>query len=202
MLLMFFLHMVSLTLGTGEDNLTSQGGYPKFVAQGFNENWLPVWLQDAGYSTYYTGKLFNSHTVENWNSPHPAGWTSSDFLLDPYTYSYLNATFQRNEHPPVSHEGEYSTDVVAEKAYGLLEEGVKSKKPFFLTLAPIAPHSNVDPHTFDILEQKESLSNVVMTAPIPADRHKHLFPGAKVPRKSNFNPEKVLVTFQRGKNLS
>ena len=27
-----------------------------------------------------------------------------------------------------------------------------------------------------------------MTAPIPADRHKHLFPDAKVPRTPNFNP--------------
>lgn len=169
------------------------------MAQGFNDNWLPVWLQDAGYSTYYTGKLFNSHTVENWNSPHPSGWTSSDFLLDPYTYSYLNSTFQRNEQPPVSHEGEYSTDVLAKKAYGLLEEGVKSKKPFFLTLAPVAPHSNVDPHTFDEPDPDEPLRKVVMTAPIPAERHKHLFPGAKVPRKANFNPEKVFSHFDKQK---
>jgi arylsulfatase A-like enzyme len=28
------------------------GGYPKFVAQGLNENFLPVWLQEAGYNTY------------------------------------------------------------------------------------------------------------------------------------------------------
>jgi N-acetylglucosamine-6-sulfatase len=158
------------------------------VAQGFNENWLPVWLQAAGYNTYYTGKLFNAHTVENWNSPRPAGWTSSDFLLDPHTYDYLNATFQSNEHPPVQHEGEYSTDVLAKKAYGLLDEGVKSKRPFFLTLAPVAPHSNVDPTTFD---HDEPARKIQMTAPIPAKRHKYLFPEAKVPRKPNFNPHKV-----------
>ncbi|KAG0645633.1 Arylsulfatase [Hyphodiscus hymeniophilus] len=126
-----------VTLWTGRNahntNVTDvfppYGGYPKFVAQGFNEDWLPLWLQDAGYSTYYTGKLFNSHTVENWNSPHPSGWTSSDFLLDPYTYSYLNATFQRNEHPPVSHEGEYSTDVLAGKA--LTDEIVSYNDEFY-----------------------------------------------------------------------
>ena len=150
-----------------------EGGYPKFVAQGFNENWLPLWLQDAGYSTYYTGKLFNHHTVENWNLPHPSGWTSSDFLLDPFTYAYLNATFQRNGHPPVSHEGEYSTDVLAKKAYGLFDGGVKSEKPFFLALAPVAPHSNLDPFFLGIP------GKVRITAPIPAERHKHLFPGAK-----------------------
>lgn len=169
----------------------SIGGYPKFVAQGWNSNWLPVWLQATGYSTYYTGKLFNAHTVENWNSPHPSGWTSSDFLLDPHTYQYLNATFQRNDQPPVSHEGEYSTDVLAEKAYGLLDEGVQSKKPFFLTVAPVAPHSDVNASTFVTPGNGEDLKKIIMNAPIPADRHKHLFPDAKVPRNANFNPDKV-----------
>src|ERR1700743_2505656 len=42
------------------------GGYPKFVAQGLNENYLPVWLQAAGFDTYYVGKLFNAHTVDNY----------------------------------------------------------------------------------------------------------------------------------------
>ncbi|KAH8594600.1 alkaline-phosphatase-like protein [Bisporella sp. PMI_857] len=188
-----------VTLWTGRNahntNVTDvfppYGGYPKFVSQGFNENYLPVWLQDAGYSTYYTGKLFNAHTDQNWNSPHPAGWTSSDFLLDPHTYDYLNATFQRNDQPPVSHEGEYSTDVLADKAYGLLDEGVNSGKPFFLTVAPVAPHSNVNPNSFTTPGNGGSdIGDIKMTAPIPAERHKHLFPEVKVPRKPNFNPDK------------
>ena len=144
MSLTFSLHTVIFTF---ENPLMSMlkkksttGGYPKFVSQGFNEDWLPLWLQHAGYSTYYTGKLFNDHTIENWNQPKPSGWTGSDFLLDPHTYEYLNATFQRNDDAPVSYEGHYSTDVIAKKAYGFLEEGVESKKPFFLTVAPIAPH--------------------------------------------------------------
>jgi len=164
------------------------------VAQGFNEKYLPVWLQESGYSTYYTGKLFNAHTITNWNSPHPAGWTSSDFLLDPHTYDYLNATFQRNQEPPVSYEGHYSTDVLAEKAYGLLEEGVHSKKPFFLAVAPVAPHSNVNPNTHEYSESGgDPLGDIHMTAPIPAERHKHLFPDAKVPRTANFNPDSVRI---------
>uniref|UniRef100_L2FFP9 Arylsulfatase n=1 Tax=Colletotrichum fructicola (strain Nara gc5) TaxID=1213859 RepID=L2FFP9_COLFN len=119
------------------------GGYPKFVAEGHNENYLPKLLQDVGYDTYYTGKLFNAHTVDNYHSPHAAGWTGSDFLLDPFTYSYLNATFQRNQDPPVSHEGEYSTDVLACKALDFLDDAVAASKPFFLGIAPVAPHSNV-----------------------------------------------------------
>lgn len=53
------------------------GGYPKFVSQGLNDNFLPVWFQDAGYNTYYTGKLFNAHTVDNYHSPHVKGFTGS-----------------------------------------------------------------------------------------------------------------------------
>ncbi|KAE8450080.1 hypothetical protein EG329_006861 [Mollisiaceae sp. DMI_Dod_QoI] len=187
-----------VTLWTGRNahntNVTDvfppYGGYPKFVSQGWNENWLPLWLQDAGYSTFYTGKLFNAHTVENWNSPHPKGWTSSDFLLDPHTYQYLNATFQRNSAPPVSYEGQYSTDVLAEKAYGLLNEGIYLKQPFFLTVAPVAPHSDVNASTFVDPGAGDELERITMTAPIPADRHKHLFPDVKVPRTANFNPDK------------
>ncbi|CZT44584.1 probable arylsulfatase [Rhynchosporium secalis] len=164
---------------------THPGGYPKFISQGFNSNWLPIWLQQANYSTYYTGKLFNAHTITNYNSPHPAGWTSSDFLLDPHTYQYLNATFQRNTNSPVSHPGEYSTDVLAEKAYGLLAEAIESKKPFFLTAAPIGPHADVAPYP----EVPGKDHEVHMTAPIPAPRHAHLFPNVKVPRTANFNPD-------------
>ncbi|KAK0260890.1 hypothetical protein B0A54_01299 [Friedmanniomyces endolithicus] len=166
------------------------GGYPKFASQGFNSAYLPIWLQDAGYNTYYVGKLFNAQTVDNYHSPHAAGWTGSDFLLDPYTYEYLNATFQRNHDLPVSYEGRYSTDVVAEKAYGFLEDGLRSaaQKPFFLVIAPTAPHSNV--HINDnLIDGNFSERSVVQSPPVPAERHKHLFPNAKVPRTQHFNPE-------------
>jgi N-acetylglucosamine-6-sulfatase len=165
------------------------GGYPKFVAQGFNSAYLPIWLQDAGYNTFYTGKLFNSHTVLNYHSPFPAGWTTSDFLLDPFTYQYLNATTQRNRDPPVSWEGHYSTDVLAAKAYGLLEDAITLKTPFFLTVATNAPHSNVAAAGIhEGMPIKDVLAAIRMTAPIPADRHKHLFPDVRVPRTANFNP--------------
>ncbi|KAI1661137.1 putative arylsulfatase [Daldinia decipiens] len=166
------------------------GGYPKFVSQGFNDNYFPVWLQEVGYNVYYTGKLFNVHTVENYNSPAPGGFTGSDFLLDPYTYNYLNSTFQRNGEEPRSYEGQYSTDVLAEKAYGLLDEAVDAGMPFFLVAAPIAPHANV------VMKDSASSSHrdldnlpFEFTEPVPAERHKHLFKDEKVPRTDNFNPD-------------
>lgn len=33
------------------------GGYPRFIEEGFNDAYFPVWFQEAGYNTYYTGKV-------------------------------------------------------------------------------------------------------------------------------------------------
>ncbi|KAK6815287.1 hypothetical protein RU639_008709 [Aspergillus parasiticus] len=159
------------------------GGYPKFVEGGFDKNFLPVWLQQAGYDTYYTGKLMNAHSIENYASPHVSGFNGSDFLLDPYTYDYMNATYQRNHDAPVSYLGRHTTEVLTAKAMGFLEDGLTGERPFFLAVSPIAPHSNMN-GTYGA-----GSGPLWMDEPIPEDRHKHLFPQAKVPRTANFNPK-------------
>ncbi|THC89553.1 hypothetical protein EYZ11_010997 [Aspergillus tanneri] len=158
------------------------GGYPKFVSQGFNDDWFPVWLQQSGYNTFYTGKLFNSHSVTTYNDPFVKGFNGSDFLLDPHTYSYYNSTYQRNRDAPRSYPGQHTTDIITEKALGFLDDALHDDRPFFLTVAPIAPHSNID------ALGRSSSSPVIMTEPIPAPRHAHLFSNATVPRTPNFNP--------------
>lgn len=54
------------------------GGYSKFVSQGLNEDYLPVWLQGQGYNTYYTGKLMNGHSTSDYDAPFAAGFNGSD----------------------------------------------------------------------------------------------------------------------------
>jgi N-acetylglucosamine-6-sulfatase len=86
---------------------------------------------------------------------------SSDILVDPYTYHYWNVSrvcrttaipisnpqpgFSRDNGPVKVHPGEYSTDLVRDKALDYLSEGAKaadeSGRPFFVGIAPIAPHS-------------------------------------------------------------
>lgn len=156
------------------------------MSQGFNNAYLPVWLQEAGYNTYYTGKLFNSHTIHNYHSPFAAGWNGSDFLLDPYTYSYLNSTYQRNHDAPISHEGEHTVDVLTRKAFGFLDEAISHERPFFLGIAPVAPHSNLD----HIPDSTDGIGEVRVSPPIPATRHADLFQDVKVPRTAHFNPDK------------
>ncbi|KAF4989809.1 hypothetical protein FDECE_14590 [Fusarium decemcellulare] len=167
------------------DVVSPYGGYSKFASQGLNQNWLPVWLKDAGYNNYYIGKLFNSHTPINYFAPFPAGFKGTEFLLDPWQYQYWNPGFQRNLGLPRTYNGQYSTDLVAEKALGFLDDAVKDAKPFFMTIAPIAPHVTVNV-TIDVLGFRTIISN---GPPEPALRHRGLFPDAKVPRTKNFNPD-------------
>ncbi|KFA60090.1 hypothetical protein S40285_09331 [Stachybotrys chlorohalonatus IBT 40285] len=156
------------------------GGFPKFISQGLNDAYLPVWLQAAGYATFYTGKMFNSHTIDNYDSPHLAGWTSSNFLLDPGTYSYLNPICQKDHERPVHHQGRHTTDLIQEHAASLINEAIDSGQPFFVAIAPIAPHSNID---------SNNGGTPRMTDPIPLERHKQLFSDLQIPRTDNFNPE-------------
>ncbi|KAI1505732.1 alkaline-phosphatase-like protein [Biscogniauxia marginata] len=186
-----------VTLWTGKaahnTNVTNvsppYGGFPKFISQGLNDKYLPVWLQEAGYNTYYTGKLFNAHSVDNYNSPYAAGWTASDFLLDPFTYWYMNSTYQRSHEPPVSYEGKHTVDVLANKAFGLLDEAYEARRPFFLGIAPVSPHANLWSPAFRY-GNHSNLTDIEFKPPVPAERHAHLFKGVKVPRTANFNPDK------------
>lgn len=102
-----------------------------------------------------------------------------------YTYDHMNATYQRNHDAPVSYLGRHTTEVLTEKAMGFLEDALSGGRPFFLAVSPIAPHSNMN-GTYGA-----GSGPLWMDEPIPEDRHKHLFPEAKVPRMANFNPKEV-----------
>lgn len=164
------------------------GGYPKFISQGFNDNFLPLWLQRGGYDTYYTGKLFNAHGAENYDKPFVNGFTGSDISMDPNTYMYLEPVYQRNHNPPVNYTGRHTLEVLQEKAYGFLEDGLTGDRPFFLGVAPVAPHSNIELLKHGIINDTAAFR---FTEPIPLDRHKDLFQDVIVPRSESFNPDKV-----------
>lgn len=135
-------------------------------------------MQNSGYNTYYTGKLFNGHTTSNYDSPHVSGYTGSAFFLEPYTYQYFNVSATKNGNPPENPVGKYSTDYAAETTQEFLDEALGSDKPFFLTVAPVAPHGML----------KES-GVQASGPPDPAPRHRGLFKDYKIPRTDNFNPD-------------
>ena len=155
------------------------GGYQKFADQ-FNNAYLPIWFREAGYSTYYTGKLMNEYSITTFANPLPRGWTDYNFLADPGTYSYSNPILVNNGLPK-EYKNTYNTDLIANKSFDHLDMAAKSGKPFFIALAPIAPHSEVNVTL--------STQDIVTGPPRPAQRHVGLFPDAKVPRTANFNPD-------------
>ena len=99
----------------------------------------------------------------------------------------MNSTFQRDREPPRSYEGQYVTDVLTQKAFRLLEEAAQAEKPFFLTIAPSAPHVNIEMNGNPFGDDYE----VKFSAPVAAERHRHLFGDVYVPRTNNFNPDFV-----------
>ncbi|KAF9261445.1 alkaline phosphatase-like protein [Marasmius fiardii PR-910] len=154
------------------------GGYHVFCEKGYNGKYLPAYLQEVGYGTYYTGKLMNGLFADQIATQSPKGWTHSDFLVDPNAYLYYNASFSPNNSAPVSYEGQFQVDVVLDKALGLLDEALapnQNDKPFFLGVAPTAPHLEVQ------------LANGWFTEPIPRKGQENLFPDIKVPRIPSFN---------------
>ncbi|KAJ9127743.1 hypothetical protein QFC24_000026 [Naganishia onofrii] len=162
------------------------GGWEIFNEYHYVNHTLPDFLQTAGYSTYYTGKLMNGHTVENCERLPVSGFNSSDFLVDPYTYDYWNPAFSRDNGPAIIHPNTYSTDLVKEKALDYLEEASQSDQPFFLTVAPIGPHSWIASDGRD-----PDINHIHMEIPAAAPRHASLFPAEQIPRTESFNPDRA-----------
>ena len=94
----------------------------------------------------------------------------------------------------MSYEGQYVTDVLSCKAHGFLEDAINALnddgEPFFLTVAPTAPHGDVDIKQ-KVIDGDFSEKTNVQSPPVPAERHKHLFEDVMVPRTPHFNPNKA-----------
>ncbi|KAI0137520.1 arylsulfatase [Xylariales sp. AK1849] len=145
------------------------GNFDKWLVSAENEDYLPHWLVQAGYNTEYIGKFMNGYNIHNYMTP-PKGWTHVDALVDPYTYAYNTVVMSSDGETPISYHNYHQTDVIRAKALDRLEYLSHQDKPFYLTIAPTAPH----------------FSNIGI--PVPLSRHDESCPGAANPRAPNFNP--------------
>ncbi|KAJ3017103.1 UNVERIFIED_CONTAM: hypothetical protein HDU68_011857 [Siphonaria sp. JEL0065] len=157
------------------------GGYDLFLENKLDHEYLPVWLQRAGYSTHYIGKFVNGYGVPNHKSV-PRGWSSFDGLVNPWVYDFYHPVFARDGNEPKHYRGIHQVDVVREKALNVLNEVTKQDAPFFLYLSPSAPHTTVS---------FKGENAVGMSESIPAHRHKNLFAHEKIPRTPSFNTKNV-----------
>ena len=69
-----------------EARLITVGGYPQVVREGHNDNYLFLWMQAAGYDTYYGGKLWNGQSLANYNNPPARGFNVSRQFVGPNVY--------------------------------------------------------------------------------------------------------------------
>jgi len=149
-------------------NRFPDGGFEKFRDEGLEEDTIAVRLQEEGYRTALFGKYLNEYPGDD-PTYIPPGWDEWYGRVDENKlYDY-----QINENGQVVSYGSdtenYYTDVLSRQASDFIGSGAEDSRPFFMYVAPTAPH---DPA-------------------IPAERHKGAFAGEQAPRPPSFDEEDV-----------
>jgi N-acetylglucosamine-6-sulfatase len=121
------------------DNKEPYGGYYAFQGQW---NTLPVWLEQAGYTTMLVGRYLNRYGERSANEV-PPGWDEWHGVADVTDNRYFR--YELNDNGAVRRVGtaaaDYSTDVLARIAVRLVRRQAGARRPFFLWLPFVAPHA-------------------------------------------------------------
>src|SRR3954452_5410128 len=146
-------------------------------------NTLPVWLHRAGYRTAHVGKFLNFYerAVDDPNQV-PPGWDEWHTVLDPVDYyRYVLHENGRSVHHG-SHERDYLTSVLNEKAVRLIRRYVPRRRPMFMEVDQFAPHNG---------NRQDPDSNCVAGEPLPAPEDADLFQHRRLPMAPSFNEPDV-----------
>jgi N-acetylglucosamine-6-sulfatase len=155
------------------------GGYDKLDKR----EWLPVWLQRAGYRTVHLGKFLNGYGSQG-SAPTevPPGWSEWYGSVDPSTYRFYDYTLNENgalvTYGANGDPAFYQTDFYARRASELIGRLAPAREPFFLSVAFLAPHAGRPREPDDPRNQG---------TPAPAPRHKNRFASEPFPQPPSFN---------------
>jgi arylsulfatase A-like enzyme len=152
-------------------NAPPGGGYQTFHDLGRESSTVATWLRSSGYRTVLLGKYLNGYPGTEGAGYIPPGWNEWYSLTGGAKYF----DYRLNENGSLvaygSEPKDYLTDVLSRKAKNFVRRRAAAGdgRPFFMYLAPYAPHG---PAT-------------------PAPRHADAFPNAQAPRTPSFNEEEV-----------
>ncbi len=159
------------------------GWFPTATKVGLSEFTVATWLQAVGYTTGYIGKYLNGYgktapaSVADPKTYVPPGWDDWQGLLDPTTYKVYD--YEINDNGTVvtygDAPGDYQTDVLAARSVQFIQEASALGAPFFLTVAPLAPHIEVL-DALALLEGNDT-GEAAGLGIRPAPRHSHLSDG-------------------------
>jgi N-acetylglucosamine-6-sulfatase len=152
------------------------GGYGRFD----HTNALPVWLERAGYATAHIGKYMNGYRMAL-GAGQPPGWTEWYGAVDGSTYLMWGYTLDENGvmrtyGTPLDEDPRlYQTDVYRDKAIDFIARRAPSKRPFFLSVAFLAPH-----------HESRAVRAVTGRFVRPAPRHARVLAGGPLPTPPGF----------------
>jgi N-acetylglucosamine-6-sulfatase len=139
-------------------------------------NWLPLWLQAAGYRTMHVGKFLNGYGRDA-PAAVPPGFSDWHGMVDPSTYLFYGFTVFENG-VPRSYPGVYSTDFVTTRANELIGAAAPSKQPFFMSVAFLAPHTG---------GPREPGDPTGFATPVVAPQYKDALASVALPTPPSFN---------------
>ena len=158
-----------------QTNGAPSGGYGRLD----KPNTLGVWLQRRGYVTSHIGKFLNGYG-DAVPADVPPGWTEWNGSVDPSTYRMWGYTLNENGtlrtygRPAVEDPALYQADVYRSKAVDFIHRRSGPGKPFYLSVAFLAPHGEITPARGQVS---------VRSAP----RHRGKFATKPLPRPPSFN---------------
>lgn len=144
-------------------NITYDAANPQGTFAAFDDReHLGTWLQRAGYRTGLIGKFLNGYGYVppaqcptcDWMRYVPPGWDDWQALPDygelngaggiGYAGAYCMYNYTINDNGTLVTYGgadaDYQTDVLASRAADFVDAASADARPFFLWLAPLAPH--------------------------------------------------------------
>ena len=125
------------------------GGMRLYREQGFYENDLSTWMQDAGYHTMMVGKFIHG----DFDRTLPQGWDDFYSYMGSRYFDFYRLTNERSFGVwTLSEPGVYRTNSETDDTLKLLQAHSDSDndKPFFLYLNPLAPHNGTNQRMVDV----------------------------------------------------